>query len=48
MNKTISIHLQGIPFILEEQAYDQLSEYLSSLRRVLADEEGVEDILLDV
>ena len=48
MNKTISIHLQGIPFILEEQAYDQLSEYLSSLRRVLADEEGVEDILQDV
>ncbi|MEY4974207.1 MAG: hypothetical protein RLZZ55_995, partial [Bacteroidota bacterium] len=35
MNKTISIHIQGFPFVLEEQAYEVLQQYLSDLRKVL-------------
>jgi len=48
MNKTVSIHLQGIPFIFEEQAYELLNNYLKQLRRVLKNEEGCDDILQDV
>jgi hypothetical protein len=39
MNKTVSIHLQGIPFIFEEQAYELLNNYLTQLRGVLKNEE---------
>lgn len=48
MNKTVSIHLQGIPFILEEQAYERLNQYLIALRNVLQQEEGHEEIIQDV
>ncbi|MFM2038579.1 MAG: hypothetical protein RL432_1518 [Bacteroidota bacterium] len=48
MNKTVSIHIQGIPFILEESAYEVLNSYLLSLRNVLKSEEGLEDIIQDV
>ena len=48
MNKTVSIHIQGIPFILEESAYEALNSYLLSLRNVLKTEEGLEEIIQDV
>lgn len=48
MNKTVSIHIQGFAFILEEQAYDQLRIYLNDLARVLQNEEGKEEILQDI
>ena len=48
MNKTVSIHIQGVPFILEESAYEVLNSYLLSLRNVLKTEEGLEDIIQDV
>jgi phage shock protein PspC (stress-responsive transcriptional regulator) len=48
MNKTVSIHIQGFAFILEEQAYDQLRTYLNDLARVLQHEEGKEEILQDI
>ncbi|MEN9700071.1 MAG: hypothetical protein RLZZ301_1269 [Bacteroidota bacterium] len=48
MNKTISIHLQGFPFILEEQAYTVLENYLNELRQVLQYEEGVDEIIQDI
>ena len=35
MNKTVSIHLQGVPFIFEEQAYDRLNSYLQELKKIL-------------
>lgn len=48
MNKTISIHIQGFPFILEEQAYEALQKYLSDLGKVLEHEEGQEEIIQDI
>jgi len=48
MNKTVSIHLQGVPFIFEEQAYDRLNSYLQQLKQVLQKEEGSDEILQDV
>lgn len=48
MNKTVSIHLQGIPFILEEQAFDCLNTYLQQLKKVLQKEEGSDEILQDI
>ena len=48
MNKTVSIHIQGFAFILEDKAYEQLSAYLNDLNRVLQHEEGREEIIQDV
>ncbi len=48
MNKTVSIHLQGVPFIFEEQAYDRLNAYLQRLKQVLQKEEGSDEILQDI
>lgn len=48
MNKTISIHIQGFPFVLEEQAYEVLQQYLSDLRKVLEHEEGQDEIIQDI
>jgi phage shock protein PspC (stress-responsive transcriptional regulator) len=48
MNKTISIHLQGVPFLFEDQAYDTLENYLTSIRKILESEEGCEEIIQDV
>lgn len=48
MKKTISIHLQGIPFIIEEDAYQILNNYLKRLQEVLKNEKGVAEIIQDV
>jgi phage shock protein PspC (stress-responsive transcriptional regulator) len=48
MNKTVSIHIQGFPFILEEQAFQVLQNYLQALTNVLSNEPGAEEILQDV
>jgi phage shock protein PspC (stress-responsive transcriptional regulator) len=48
MNKTVSIHLQGIPFIFEEQAFDRLHTYLQQLKQVLEKEEGSDEIIQDI
>lgn len=48
MNKTVSIHLQGVPFIFEELAYDRLNAYLQQLKQVLQKEEGSDEILQDI
>jgi hypothetical protein len=48
MNKTVSIHIQGFPFILEEQAFQVLQNYLQALINVLSNEPGAEEILQDV
>lgn len=48
MNKTVSIHIQGFAFLLEEQAYDLLRNYLNELAQILQSEEGQEEILQDI
>jgi hypothetical protein len=45
MNKTVSVHLQGIPFVIEESAYELLKNYLDQLTDVLKQEEGANEIL---
>jgi len=48
MNKTISIHLQGIPFLIEEEAYTQLKSYLDRLSEVLGKQDGAAEIIQDI
>lgn len=48
MNKTISIHLQGVPFIIEEQAFELLRNYLERLKQLLKNQKGSEEIIQDV
>ncbi len=48
MNKTVSIHIQGFAFILEEQAYEVLRKYLNDLSTILQYEEGKDEILQDI
>lgn len=48
MNKTVSIHIQGFAFILEEQAYEVLRKYLNDLSTILQHEEGKDEILQDI
>ena len=48
MNKTVSIHIQGFAFILEEQAYEVLRKYLNDLSAILQNEEGKDEILQDI
>jgi phage shock protein PspC (stress-responsive transcriptional regulator) len=48
MNKTVSIHIQGFPFTLEEQAYETLQQYLKALKEILINEPGGDEILQDV
>lgn len=48
MNKTISINLGGVFFHIEEDAYLQLDQYLSSLSNYFAKEEGANEIIEDI
>lgn len=48
MNRTVSIHIQGFAFILEDQAYEVLRKYLNDLSIILQHEEGKDDILQDI
>ncbi|MFV0304390.1 MAG: PspC domain-containing protein [Moheibacter sp.] len=48
MDKTISISLGGFSFIVDDQAFMKLKNYLEDIRRSLQGMEGTEDILSDV
>ena len=48
MNKTVSIHLGGGHFNIEEPAYDALKKYLDSVKRYFSREEGRDEILADI
>lgn len=48
MNKTVNVHLGGRLFVLEEDAYQKLQDYLQSLRRALGQEPAVDEILEDI
>ncbi|UPT67598.1 MAG: PspC domain-containing protein [Sphingobacteriales bacterium JAD_PAG50586_3] len=50
MNKTVNINLGGLPFILDEPAYDKLHAYLQTLQRHFATTEGAghEEIMADI
>ncbi|MHA6247294.1 PspC domain-containing protein [Pontibacter sp. CAU 1760] len=48
MKKNISINLQGIIFHIEEDGYEQLSNYLASIRNYFSNYEGHEEIVEDI
>ncbi len=48
MNKTVNVNLGGYPFILNEDAYFFLEDYLNSLKDHFAYSEGSEEIVEDI
>jgi phage shock protein PspC (stress-responsive transcriptional regulator) len=48
MNKTVTINISGIIFHIEEEAFDKLSRYLSTIRGYFKDTEGRDEIMADI
>lgn len=48
MNKTVSIHIKGFPFLIEEEAYKKLEAYLYLLKQMLGEQEGADEIVEDI
>lgn len=48
MKKTVSVNIKGINFLVEEDAYELLQNYLERLEKSLKNEEGSQDIIEDV
>jgi phage shock protein PspC (stress-responsive transcriptional regulator) len=48
MKKNISINLQGIIFHIEEDGYEQLSQYLAAIKAYFSAYEGHEEITADI
>jgi phage shock protein PspC (stress-responsive transcriptional regulator) len=48
MKKTISINIAGVVFNIEEDCYDLLRNYLTSIQKYFANYEGSQDIIQDI
>ena len=48
MNKTISIHLGGQVFQVDENAFEKLGKYLQSIRAKFEGTEGRDEIIADI
>jgi phage shock protein PspC (stress-responsive transcriptional regulator) len=48
MNKTVTINISGIIFHIEEDAYEKLSKYLSTIRGYFKDTDGRDEIMADI
>lgn len=48
MNKTVTINISGIIFHIEEDAYDKLSKYLSTIRGYFSKADGGNEIMSDI
>lgn len=48
MNKTVTINISGIIFHIEEDAYDKLSKYLSTIRGYFNKADGGNEIMSDI
>ncbi|MEM7103460.1 MAG: PspC domain-containing protein [Bacteroidota bacterium] len=48
MNKIVNINLGGYPFTIDDDAYEYLKQYLSSIRSHFAHSEGCEEIVSDI
>ncbi|HAG49605.1 MAG TPA: PspC family transcriptional regulator, partial [Cryomorphaceae bacterium] len=48
MKKTIDIHLGGLLFHLDEDAYDRIFAYLEAVKQRLKNEEGYDEMLRDI
>ncbi|MDX1652151.1 MAG: PspC domain-containing protein [Brumimicrobium sp.] len=48
MKKTVTINVAGLVFNIEEDGYNRLKLYLDEIRKLLAGEEGVNEIIEDI
>lgn len=48
MNKTVTINISGIIFHIEEDAYDKLSKYLSTIKGYFTSNESGNEIIADI
>lgn len=48
MNKIININLGGYPFTIDDNAYEELDKYLSTIRKHFSKSEGCDDIISDI
>ncbi|MES2800479.1 MAG: PspC domain-containing protein [Bacteroidota bacterium] len=48
MKKTVSVNIKGQNFLIEEDGYDLLSNYINKLKARLANEKGGEEIIDDI
>lgn len=48
MNKVFNINLGGYPFVMDQDAYNTLDEYLISLEGYFSESEGCEEIVSDI
>ena len=48
MNKTVTINISGIIFHIEEDAYDSLSKYLSTIKGYFSNTDGGIEIMSDI
>jgi phage shock protein PspC (stress-responsive transcriptional regulator) len=48
MNKTVTINISGIIFHIEEDGYDKLSKYLSTIKGYFSKTEGGNEIMSDI
>lgn len=48
MKKTVSATIKGINFVMEEDAYETLQNYLDRLKTNLNNQEGSEEIIEDI
>lgn len=48
MNRTITMNLSGIIFHIEEDAYDMLNKYLSTIKGYFKDSDGRDEIMSDI
>lgn len=48
MKKTVSVNIKGINFLIEEDAYELLQDYMDRLKKTLQNETGSKEIIEDV
>ena len=48
MKKTVSVNIKGSNFLIEEDAYELLQDYLDRLENTLKNESGSKEIIEDV
>lgn len=48
MKKTVSVNIKGLNFMIEEDAYELLHQYMTRLERNLSPEKGAKEIIEDI
>src|SRR5690554_1195435 len=48
MKKTLTIHLAGMVYHIEEDAFQILKNYINAIKRVFIDQEGLDEMIDDI